>query len=274
NNTFVLKSDTTDARSLLASYQSLPNVEYVQANFMASVALVPNDPSYPSEWHLPKISAPQAWDLTTGSPSTIVAVIDTGIQYNHPDLPTSRLINGPDLVNNDADSSDDFGHGTFVAGVIGATTNNSLGVAGINWQTQIMGVKVLDSTGNGTSDVVSQGIIYAADHGAKVINLSIGATVGCSQTPDVQSAVDYARSKNVTVVAAAGNNNTDANNSFPGSCSGVIDVGATDQNDARASYSNFGPRVDIAAPGGAGCGIASCDISSTYINSQLAVGAG
>ncbi|WP_322798287.1 S8 family serine peptidase [Thermoflexus sp.] len=228
-----------------------PAVEIAEVEREVRIAATPNDPYYGSyQWNLPRIRAPQAWDLTTGSSSVWIAVIDTGVDYTHPDLSSSRIWLGYDFVNNDPDPMDDEGHGTHVAGIAGANTNNSVGIAGVCWHCDLLAVKVLDQEGSGYDTDVADGIRYAVDWGAAhgkrtIINLSLGGSYPSSALAD---AVSYARSRGALLVAAAGNRNTSAP-FYPAAYPGVIGVSATNSSDQRASFSNYGSYVDIAAPG-------------------------
>lgn len=263
-------------------------VQSAMPNYVVHVtSTTPNDPLFSSQWGLAKIQMPQVWDTAKGATSVIVAIIDTGVDYNHPDLPSANIIKGrdfatcnhtnangtcalpancPQLANGycSDDPMDDFGHGTHVAGIIGATTDNNLGVSGINWQVRILAIKSMGADGLGSVDEVMQGIQYAIDNNAKVINMSLGFNEACAQvtspttgTP-LQSVIDNAFQNGILVVAAAGNGirngssiaPADAANFSPASCNNVLAVGATDQNDNRAHYSNYGSVVQIAAPGG------------------------
>ena len=226
-------------------YRSLPNVEYAEPNYIAKAFQVnPNDTSYSSQYALQKISAPQGWTVTTGSASVVIAIVDTGVDMAHQDL-AGKIVPGYDFVNNDNNADDDNGHGTHCAGIAAAVTNNARGVAGVDWNARIMPVKVLSASGSGSFAAIANGITWAVDNGADVISLSLG---GSSGSTTLQSAVDYAWSRNVVVVAAAGNSNTSAA-SYPAFYTNCIAVGSTDQNDARSSFSNFGSWVDVAAPG-------------------------
>jgi len=230
----------------IKEYEKDPKVEFAEPNYTFTADIVPDDYYYSYyQWNMPKIGAPEAWDVERGQTNQIVvAVIDTGVDVGHPDL-NDQIVQGYDFVNEDTDPSDDHGHGSHVAGIIGAESNNGQGVAGVAWSARIMPVKVLNSWGSGyLSDVVS-GITYAADHGAKVINMSLGSSYNSSS---LQSAINYAHSKGVTVVAAAGNDGNGTIN-YPGGCNYTIGVAATDQNDNRASFSNYNSTVDVAAPG-------------------------
>jgi serine protease len=257
-----------------------PDVDYAHSNYRLKPRLIPNDTSYPIQWHYDQVFLAEAWDITTGSDSIIVAVIDTGV-VDHPDL-QARIIAGYDFISDPAvagdgngrdpdptDAGDDASgpgrhsyHGTHVAGTIGAVTNNGVGVAGVTWQTKIMPLRVLGK-GGGSSFDLAEALKYAAGlpnisgtlppQRAHVINMSLGA---CAQNPTERLAIEAARSAGVILVAAAGNNRAGEPGcpagtlEYPASYDGVVSVAAVDilQNPAR--YSSFGPRIDVAAPGG------------------------
>ena len=273
--------------NLAAALQDDPAVQYADPVRRARPMLIPNDTYFGQQWSLTNpvagINAPAAWDLGTGSSMTTVAVVDTGIQA-HPDL-TGRILpgfnfisdpgrarnsngRGPDATDNGDWTGDNecfpgsFGepsswHGTFVSGIIGANSNNGIGVAGINWNAMIQPVRVLGKCG-GTFDDILAGMMWAAGvpiggaptntTPARVINMSLGGEGTCDQA--IQEAVDDALATGVIIVVAAGNSQSDASQFTPASCSGVVTVGALAINGDRASYSNFGTRVDISAPGG------------------------
>jgi len=250
------------AASALAVYRASGLVEYAEQDAYRYAQAEPNDPGYSLQWHYPKIGLPAAWDVTTGGP-VIVAVVDSGIRFDHPDL-AGVTVPGYDFFDNDPDPTDpgcpmvnarEPSHGTHVAGTVAAVTNNGIGVAGVAWggasAVKIMPIRVLGEDplagrcGRGTDAGVAAGIVYAADNGAKVVNLSLGGSAG---TQTLQDAVNYALGRGVTVVAAAGNQNGPV--AYPAAYPGVIAVAATACNDQRASYSNFGPQIWVAAPGG------------------------
>jgi len=218
-------------------------VEFAEPDYVAVAFLVPNDPGYANQWALPKIQAPQAWDLTTGSSSIRIAILDTGIDQDHEDLKAKIVANVNFTTSRTVD--DRYGHGTHVAGIAAAITNNGKGVAGVGFNTSLMNVKVLGDNGSGQYSWIANGIVWAADNGAHVINMSLG---GSSTSSTLEAAVKYAYGKGVVLVAAAGNENTSAP-SYPAYYPECIAVAATDQNDAKASFSNYGSWVDIAAPG-------------------------
>jgi subtilisin family serine protease len=244
-----VEAGSKSAASVAAALAASPVVQTVEPNRIRTAAMVPNDPNYASQAaYLEAMHLPEAWDQTTGSNNQILAILDSGVDLSHPDL-QGRLVAGWDFVNNDGNPSDDFGHGTMVAGIAAAQTNNGRGVAGATWQGKIMPVKVLDSRGTANDADIAAGIHYAVDHGASVINMSLGGP-GASDT--LQNAVDYATSHNVVVVAAAGNDGGTADAAvphYPAACNGVIAVGATDSTGALASFSSYGPWVSVLAPG-------------------------
>ncbi|MBI4225612.1 S8 family serine peptidase [Candidatus Roizmanbacteria bacterium] len=240
-------------------------------------ALIPNDPyyqstgswgqSYADMWGIKKINAERAWKSTTGSTSIVVADVDTGIDRSHEDLNNNMWVNsaeiqgngvdddgngymddyfGWDFYNNDNDPIDDNGHGTHTAGTIAAVGNNALGVVGVNWVSKIMAVKFLDSGGFGTLAGGAQGLIYAADMGARVSSNSWGCNC---QSVILDDAVKYEHDRGMIILAAAGNNNADALDFSPASVERAITVGATDTNDIKASFSNYGAKLDVVAPG-------------------------
>jgi len=249
----------TDLDAMLAAYQADSNVEYAEPNLIfraLETNISPGDALFAQQWALNNtgqtggtadadIDAPEAWDVITGSTGILIAVVDTGVDYTHPDLSDGRVRTDidRDFVNNDNAARDDQGHGTHVAGIIAAAANGS-GTVGILWQASILPVKVLSAQGSGSADQVAQGIQYAADQGARVINLSLGAPL-CSQT--IADAVNYAFEKGVVIVAAAGNDGGAVG--YPAKHERVVAVAATDSKDRRATFSNRGPEVDVAAPG-------------------------
>ncbi|MBI2430619.1 MAG: S8 family serine peptidase [Candidatus Levybacteria bacterium] len=239
------KISTSEVEKL---YDQLDNVEYARPNYLRETLEIPNDTYYNALWGMTKIDMPRAWDITKGSNNIVVAVVDTGIGYTHEDL-AGKVTDGWDYYYNDNNPYDFQGHGTHVAGTIGAVTNNSKGVSGINWNIQLWALKVFpDTTGGAPDDAISNAVIDAAASGAKIINLSLGGEPGCDSY--WQDIINTARGYGATIIVAAGNENQDASNVSPASCQGVITVGATGPNDQRSSYSNYGSVVDIAAPGG------------------------
>jgi hypothetical protein len=232
-----------DPRSLNEWWQARPGY--------ASEARYPSDSDYAKQWALEKIGAPEAWARSAGQ-DTLIAIVDTGVDLDHPDLRSKVLTDQDrDFVNDDDSADDDHGHGTHVAGIAAAATDNDIGVAGLGWDAWILPLKVLSPTSDGratgTATDIAAAIRYAADQGADIINLSLGGEAPCDSP--VVEAVDYAHSKGAVLVAASGNNGR-ATEMFPANCDHVLGVSATDYNDAIAHYSNYGAHVSIAAPGG------------------------
>ena len=273
----VRSSEFKKYKDLMRSYESDPNIEAVEPNYEISIQIIPNDPyyltngswaqSYPDQWGIQKINSEGAWDLTPGSPSVVVAAIDTGVDRNHEDLKDNVWVNaaeipnngidddkngyvddyyGWDWVNNDNDPIDDNGHGTHTAGTLAAVGNNGVGVTGVSWNSKIMALKFLNSGGSGNLDDAVKAILYAADMGARVSSNSWGSS-GTSAL--LEDAIHYAHDKNMVVVVAAGNSNGDALDFTPASADLAITVAASDTNDAKASFSNWGQKIDVTAPG-------------------------
>ena len=230
-------------RKKIKAYQGETGVEFVEPDFIAKAIFTPNDPSFGKQWGMVKIQAPEAWNITQGSSVVKIAILDTGIDQNHEDLAAKIVVNKNFTRNPTVD--DKYGHGTHVAGIAAAITNNGKGVAGVGFNSKLMNVKVLSDTGTGYYSWIANGIIWAANNGAKVINLSLG---GSSSSDTLKNAVNYAWNKGCVLVAAAGNDNTSAP-LYPAYYDNCIAVAATDQNDTKASFSNYGVWVDVAAPG-------------------------
>ena len=241
----VLKVPAGAVEETIADLQKQPGVVYAEPNYYVYAQdVIPNDPAWPSQYGPRHIHAPAAWEISKGSAGVTIAILDSGVDFHQPDL-APKLVAGFDFVNSDDDPQDDYGHGTQVAGVAAAVTNNHEGIAGISWGARIMPVKVLDSAGLGWTDDVAKGIRFAANSGARVINLSLGGPF-YSQT--MCDAVDYANSLGVVVVAAAGNGYGGGVYS-PGNCSRALAISATDITDNIAGFSSQGPEVALAAPG-------------------------
>lgn len=275
----------TELKSLLAEFKADPRVEYAEEDRIMHTLLTPNDTQYSSQWDMFEatagINAPTAWDTTRGA-GAVIASIDTGYRP-HADL-VANILPGYDFIssttNNDGNGRDsdatdpgDYNtagqcgtgsaasnsswHGTHVAGTAAGVGNNALGIAGVAYQAKIVPVRVLGRCGGTTSDI-ADAIIWASGgtvsgvpanaNPAKVLSLSLGGGGACDAT--TQAAINSARSRNATVVVAAGNSNADAANFSPASCSGIITVASVGRTGARAYYSNFGAVVDVAAPGG------------------------
>lgn len=258
---------TVDAGSVLektVEYKKDKSVEYAEPNYIATASELTNDPklSDGTQWGMFKTlaaaSGVSAWNYAKSVASVNVAILDTGIDQDHDDL-SSKIV-----ASNNCTSSptvdDLYGHGTHVAGIAAAATNNSTGVAGMGYNASLMNVKVLGDDGSGAYSWIADCLTWAADHGANVVNMSLGGSFN-SQT--LQNAVNYAWNKGVVLVAAAGNNGSSAA-SYPAYYTNVIAVAATDSNDRKASWSNFGKWVDVAAPG--------VSIYSTLPNHTNAIG--
>jgi surface antigen len=225
----------------------LPKSEYVEAPeenyFVMALENPVNDPEYSNQWSLPVINAPELWSTGTQD-EKVVAVIDSGICDQHPDL-VGRVIEGYDFIEMDVNAFDDNGHGCSVSGIIAANSNDSIGIAGVGKNVKIMPLKVLDSLGIGTYSNVANAIVYAVDHGADIINLSLG---GVNPSSILSNAISYAETNNVIVVAAAGNTGTEGV-LYPAGYPYVISVGSTNEQLQQSSFSSYGPGVDILAPG-------------------------
>ena len=252
-----------------------PAVEYAELDYLISVAIIPSDPRWENQWAPAKIGAPAAWEITTGSEEIVIAVLDTGLKLDHPDLAATVWTNPGEVPANsldddqngkvddvhgwhfyhqcsgseclpfeDDDLRDDNGHGTHVAGIAAAETDNQVGIAGISWGAQLMPVKVLDEYGDGWYSDVIAGIVYATDNGADVVNLSLG---GEESSQALQEAVDYSHAQGVLLIAATGNKGWPV--FYPAACDHVLAVGATDADDQRPEFSNYGPETDVVAPG-------------------------
>ncbi|HWD92713.1 MAG TPA: S8 family serine peptidase [Verrucomicrobiae bacterium] len=233
-----------NADAVLTALKNDPAIEFAERDYLAQAAFVPNDSYVANEWHLSKIQAFQAWDGTVGRSDVVVAVLDSGVNLNQPDL-TGRILPGYDFVNATEAITDDFGHGTAVTGVIAANGNNGQGVAGVAYDCSVLPVKVMDASGFAPYSTIAAGIKYAVDNGARVINLSIA---GSSPSETLQEAIDYAWSNNVVVVAAAGNN-ADSTPQYPAACNHVLSVSSTAPDDSLSYFSSFGSDVKISAPG-------------------------
>jgi len=233
-----------DKKAAMAKLQEDPDVEYVELNHSFQVDLTPNDPLYPNLWGMSKIKADQVWDITTGSPAITIAVVDTGVDTTHPDL-VANLVGGYNTITENTDTDDDHGHGTHVAGTAAGVINNGVGVAGVAGTSKIMPIKAMGASGSGYNSDIAEGVVWAADNGAKVINMSLGSS---TFTQSLQDAINYAYGKGCLVVVAMGNDNTSALH-YPAAMSNVVAVGATDPNNARATFSNYGNHNDVVAPG-------------------------
>ncbi|MCI5072775.1 S8 family serine peptidase [bacterium] len=281
-----INSSVIDTNAILNDLKNNPDIEFAEMNCNKYVpTATTNDPLLPNLWGMSFINAPQAWDTEQGE-NVVVAVIDTGVKTNHIDLsnnvwnnpneiPNNGIdddnngcvddIAGCNFVNNigNGDISDSNGHGTHVSGTIAATGNNSTGVVGVAYKAKVMGVKVLGVNG-GIDSWIANGIEYAADNGAQVINMSLGCQSACPPSQVTCSAIDYAKSRGTVVVVAAGNSNANAANYSPANCGtlsnseGGIVVASHTSSGNKSSFSNFGNLIDVSAPGS--------DITSTWSN--------
>lgn len=238
------------------AYRSEPSVLYAEPDYIAKAFEVGPDPYIGQQWGMTTIQAPLAWDISSGN-GVKIAILDTGVDQDHPDL-QGKVIANQDFTGSGVD--DLYGHGTHVAGIAAAATNNNLGVAGVGDSCSIMNVKVLDNSGSGAYSWIANGIVWAADHGAKVINMSLG---GKSGSTTLQNAINTAWEAGVVIVAAAGNNGN-SRPSYPAYYEHCIAVASTTQDDSKSSFSNYGSWVDVAAPGSS--------IFSTLPNHPNAIG--
>ncbi|MCL2778826.1 MAG: S8 family peptidase [Polyangiaceae bacterium] len=249
-NIAIANIDASRLGELIARLTSDSRVEAVEPVIVAKALFTPNDPKFGEQWHMTRVGAERAWDYACGQGVT-VAVVDTGIAcydksgfMKGTDLAGTSCVGGYNFVGNNDIAADDQGHGTHVAGTIAQTTNNGVGVAGLAHCAKLMPVKVLSKQGWGTMADVAEGIRWAADHGANVVNLSLGSPI---RSKVVENAVKYASKKGVVVVAAAGNSGKSVG--YPAAYADVIAVSATDRNDNLAWFSSRGPEVAIGAPG-------------------------
>ncbi len=253
--------DVSGAASLedaARAYLSDPEVQYASPDWVMHKQEIPNDPSFGSQWGMTTIQASQAWNRTHGSPGVRIAVLDTGINELHADL-AGKVVARRDFTGSGSGTDDIDGHGTHVAGIAAASTNNAAGVAGVGYDSSLMNVKVLDDSGSGSVSMLYNGIYWATDNGAHVINMSLGSDEqDCSTSwwedlfdvgrNELRDSINYAFDRNVVLVAAAGNNGADQQQ-WPGACPNVLSVANTNSADMRSGSSNFGTWVDVAAPG-------------------------
>jgi len=248
---------------MVHAFDRNPDVEYAEPNYIARITATPNDllfreqyalhntgqdigvPGSPSGTPRADIKAPEGWEETKGTNATVIAILDTGIDLLHPDLQSKVVSGGRDFVNDDFDATDDNWHGTHVAGIAAADTNNTEGIAGVAWNCRLLPVKVLDEEGLGYYSWIAEGIRWAADEGADVISMSFG---GPSEGGILREALNYAKAAGVVLVASAGND--DDSVYYPAAYDEYcLAVAATDYNDERPDWSNPGPEIDVAAPG-------------------------
>lgn len=255
-----------DIKKAVAALNADPAVEYAEPDYLAQFASIPDDARYSEQWGLTKIEADAAWDQTMGSPGVVIAIIDSGVDLAHEDLAPNLWVNPGEIPANSMDDDnngfvddvqgwnfvnatnnvqDFIGHGSLVAGVAAARTNNTLGIAGVCGACRIMPVKITQVSGFANYSDIAAGIYYAIDKGAKVINLSVG---GYADSITVRNAVNAALSQNIVVVGGAGNDNK-SDMFYPAAYEGVIAVAGTDVDDLRVASSNYGSWVDVSAPG-------------------------
>lgn len=246
-----------ETANAIAAYSARPDVLYAEPDYRVRALYTPNDPQFGSQWGMQKIGAPAAWDVTRGAAGIRVAVLDCGVfsqgtgraagdgQAGHPDL-RGRVVLEQDFTGSPTGVDDYCDHGTHVAGIVAATADNGTGVAGLAHGVSLMNGKVLDDNGDGYTSDILNGIVWAVDNGAKVINLSLGRDGACSASE--RDTMAYAWQRGAVVVAAAGNSGLGASGA-PANCANVVSVASTTSSDQRSSFSNYGTDVDVAAPG-------------------------
>lgn len=217
-------------------------IAYIHPNQKVRVLAAPRDEHFAAQQHLKQIRAPEAWDVVRENRAITIAVVDTGVDLTHPDL-RGNLVPGINLIQPDQPPQDDHGHGTNVAGVIGAVTDNGIGVAGIVWRAKIMPVKAIEADGLGEEDKLGEGIRYAVDNGAKIVLLCVGLP---RYSPFLEEVAEYAEAKGALLVSATGNKGQDVN--YPAAYPTVLAVGGVDANKRVMVDSNYGPEVDLVAP--------------------------
>jgi len=248
----IINVPTNKVSNLIKEVMKNNGVKYLEPNWKAYADAIPNDPEWTNQWGPAKIQANMAWNTQKGNNTILVAIVDTGIKYTHPDLVANYVPLGYDWINNDSDPMDDQGHGTHCAGIIAASINNSIGIAGLA-QVRIMAEKGLSRQGWGYDDELANAIIHAVNQGAKIISCSWGSS---EESQLIHDAVKYATDAGALVIAAAGNSGTNTKH-YPAAYPEVIAVAATDENDRLAPFSSYGDWIDIAAPG--------TSIYSTYL---------
>lgn len=265
-------------------------IEKVTVDKAVHTQITPNDTLYSNLWGMAKIAAPAAWDTTTGDTSVVLGIVDTGIDWLHEDLSLNIWTNPKEIPGNGIDDDgngyiddmhgwnfvantpnmmDDHSHGTHVSGTVGAVGNNSKGVVGVNWKIKLMGGKGLDASGSGYQSTLLSAIAYCIDNGASVVSNSWGGP-GSVGDPVYTDIADYAQANNVLLVFAAGNNNADALSFSPANIDGMLTVAATDLGDVKATFSNWGERIDVAAPGVAITSTLPNNTYGTYSGTSMA----
>ncbi|MFW6119022.1 MAG: PKD domain-containing protein [Planctomycetota bacterium] len=265
-------ADAPGVEGISRALRATGAVEFAEPDYLIAPVALPDDPSYDSQWHHETIESARAWDYCTGDASIIVAVCDTGVQADHPDLSANMASEGYNAVDGSSDTSPVMNHGTQVAGCVGAVGNNTTGVSGVNWTVSIMPIRVTNrSDGYAYYSDMARGIQWAADHGARVANLSYLAAGSYT----IDSAAHYLRDKGGLLFVAAGNNGADQTGTWPDFTSFVA-VGATTSSDTRASFSNYGEFIDLVAPGSSirttTTGGSYATVSGTSFSSPIAAG--
>ncbi len=245
-NVGVIKVNPGNEQTVINSVSNNPYVRYAELNYIYTACFIPNDPRWDAQWGPQRIYCMDAWDYQQGSSSVTIAIVDTGIDYNHDDISPNYITGGYDWINMDNDPIDDNDHGTHCAGIAAAKINNNIGIAGVAGNCKLMAEKVLGSGGSGTSTTCANGITHAADNGADIISMSLSSD---NPAQTMEDACNYAyNTKGVLIVAAAGNDG-DYGMNYPAGYNTVIAVGATDSSDNRCDFSNYGEGLEIVAPG-------------------------
>jgi thermitase len=264
---FLFRSKSMEASTVLNYFKGKANVDFAELHYLlmqndvgeGNSLNLPNDQLYQEEyqWNLPAIGTERGWSISKGDEDITIAVIDTGVDLDHPDL-INRLVEGYNIIGDNSNPDDDNGHGTHVAGIIASETNNREGIAGLTWFNKIMPIKAMSAEGYGTTFDISKGIIWAVDNGADVINLSLG---NYKESNVLKRAIRYAYNNDVVMIAAAGNDGT-RQPSYPAAYPEVLSVSAVNYDGTLAEFSNYGSYINISAPG--------VYIPSTYFNEQYA----
>ncbi len=264
---FLFRSKNLETEQILEYFQAKSNVDYAEPHYIlmqngfggTNGLNLPNDQLYQEEyqWNLPAIGTEKGWSISKGDEDVTIAVVDTGVDLDHPDL-ANRLVEGYNILGENTNPDDDNGHGTHVAGIIASETNNREGIAGLTWYNKIMPIKAMSAEGFGTTFDIAKGIIWAVDNGADVINLSLG---NYKESNVLKRAIRYAHNNNVVMIAAAGNDGS-TQPSYPAAYPEVLSVSAVSNDGTLAEFSNYGNYINISAPG--------VYIPSTYFNEQYA----
>ncbi|UTR08022.1 S8 family serine peptidase [Alkalihalobacillus sp. LMS6] len=262
NDPYLVLKTTGDEDDYIQTLHRDPDVIFAEHNYsfvnkalISQAKVEPNDEFFkPYQWNLEQIDLEEGWNYANGE-DTIIAIIDSGVDPEHPDL-QNKLVEGYNAIDDSSNFNDDNGHGTHVAGIAAALTNNVEGIAGVSWQSKIMPIKVLDTNGEGSSFSVARGIYWAVENGADVINMSLGDYYHSDVLYD---AVEHAYNQGVTLISASGNENTDEQ-MYPAAYPQVVTVASVNQDKNRSFFSNYGEYVDVTAPGE--------HIPSTYLENQ------